>query len=249
MRKFTTLVLFFVVLFLALGCGRMNRDVLRIAAASNLQFVLPQIVEKFTGKTGVVCELIFASSGKLAVQIENGAPYHLFLSADFKYPSHIYDNGFAVMKPEIYAFGTLVKYSLNSKTLDFNNDQVKHIALANPKIAPYGKAAQQFLNQYLNSTEIQKKIVYAESISQVNQFVLTEAADIGLSSKSSVLALKVNNEINFEEIDSKNYKEIQQGVVVLKSTSAKEQEAMNFKNFLNTDEVKSLLIANGYRLP
>ena len=144
---------------------------LKVAAAANLQSVIKVLGADFTKRTGVVVEPIVGSSGNLSAQISNGAPYDIFLSADMEFPQKLFTMGFTLKKPVVYAKGSLIICS--TKDLGFNSwerslltDAVKKIALANPTIAPYGRAAVEALKFKGIYSEIQNKVVTGESISQ-----------------------------------------------------------------------------------
>jgi molybdate transport system substrate-binding protein len=135
---------------------------LKVAAAANLQSIIKVLGADFTKRTGIEIEPIIGSSGNLSAQITNGAPFDLFLSADMSFPQKLYEGGFATAKPVVYASGSLIICS--TKNLGFENWErllltpaVKKIAIANPAIAPYGKAAQQVLTLRGVLSEIHSK--------------------------------------------------------------------------------------------
>ena len=119
-----------------------------IAAAANLQFVIPELTEAFTNETGIGCTVSISSSGKLTAQITEGAPFDLFLSADMYYPNYLFQQGFGSKEPEVYAKGILVLWSMKEINLTLEgltDPEIKHIAIANPELAPYGIPVKELL--------------------------------------------------------------------------------------------------------
>ena len=179
---------------------------LLVAAAANTQFVMREIIENFEKSEGVKVDLVIASSGKLASQIVNGAPFDVFLSANMKFPNYIHDQSYAPHGPIVYALGSLVLWSnsgidLSSGVEVLRSSQVNKIAIANDKNAPYGTATKQALENLKIVDLINNKLVYGESISQVNQFVKTKAVDVGFTSKSVVMS-KMKGTGTWADIDT-----------------------------------------------
>ena len=159
--KGTNCYLFWILVVLMLGCSGNARDHLTIAAAANMQFALEEIVVEFERQTSIKTQLTTSSSGKLTAQIREGAPYDIFVSADMKYPEEIERLGLALSPPKVYARGQLALWS-SHKDWEVNLGKISelnHIAIANPKIAPYGKAAIQTLERLQILTKIQNKLV------------------------------------------------------------------------------------------
>jgi len=222
-RKILALV-FFILLGFFSSCKTEKKDSLRIAVASNLQFVITDLVDAFFEKTGIDSEVVIGSSGKLMAQIVEGAPFDLLLSADVKYPNELYDQGFTLDQPEVYAYGSLilwtVKEGLKPSLDSLISRQIKYVAVGNPKTAPYGVAALQVLKNTEMYGYISDKIVLGESISQTNQFIISQAADVGFTSKSVVLSSKMINRGSWIEIDEELYEPMAQAIVVLKNRRA-----------------------------
>ena len=245
--KYSFFVLLFVILFY--NCKNPPNSNLCIATASNMQFAMKEIIETFEEKTNLKCEMIVSSSGKLTAQIKEGAPYDVFVSADMKYPNRLYDDSFSIIKPQIYAKGKLVLWSMKEnlrpsiETLILK--ELNHIALANPKTAPYGKAAMQTLDFYKLTSQVQDKLVYGESISQTNQFISLEAAEIGFTAKSVVSSPFMKGEGQWIEIPDSVYSPIEQGVILLKNAK---KEAKLFYEFLFSKEGKAILEDYGYEV-
>jgi len=173
------------VLFLALvqlQCKVEPEPKITIATAANMQFAMEELITAFTDKTGIPCTMVVSSSGKLTAQIIAGAPYDIFVAADMKYPQEIYEKGLAQRPPKIYAYGTLVLWSLLDEVIPslpiLEENIINHIAIANPKTAPYGKAAKMILEEKGIYNTLEEKLVFGESIAQTNQFILSKAVEI-----------------------------------------------------------------------
>lgn len=239
-------------LCLLLGCQRKKeKPLLTIAVAANLQYVIKSITNDFTDQTGIPCETIIGSSGKLAAQIQAGAPFHVFLSADMYYPNYLYQEGFASSKPQVYAQGQLVLWTMHRgikpELASLTNEKIEKIAIANPKLAPYGKAAIEAMKKLHVYEQAQNKLVIGESIAQVNQFISTEAATLGFTAKSTVMAPTLRQQGNWVEIDTENYTAIEQGMIALKQDDPKASDhAKAFKNFLLSNRAASILNKFGY---
>lgn len=234
---------------LTLSCSNRKANQLTIAAAANMQFVLVELEREFENATGTNVEIILGSSGKLTAQILAGAPYNLFLSADSKYPKRLFDEGLASQAPQIYAYGRLVVWSSLDSAQVLNNDidwTNTKVAVANPKTAPYGQAAMEFINAQPPYLLFKDKLVYGESISQVNQFLLSGAADIGLTSKSSVLSKPFQGKGKWNEIPTTDYQPITQSMVILKARPEMQSAAQAFFDFILSEKGQEILRAHGY---
>jgi len=244
-------------LFIFLGtffisCERQGQDNLTIATASNMQFVMRELTEAFTEETKIHCEIIVGSSGKLSAQIKQGAPFDLFVSANMKYPEDLYVSGFTTMKPTIYAHGRLVLWTMSSSVnLNLNyltSNKVKHIAVANPRIAPYGIPAIEVLKKEGIYELVKDKLVFGESISQTNQFITSEVAEVGFTAKSVVLSPNMKENDNWVEMNIKSYTPIAQGVVILNNRNDHLKDAQKFYNFLLSSRGGQILHKFGYAL-
>ncbi len=237
-------------LFLFTTCASKRSDKLTIAAAANTQFVMEALVESFTKSSGIECETIIGSSGKLTAQIKGGAPFNIFISADMKYPALLFEDNYTLEAPKIYAHGQLVLWTMIEgiqPSLDLlSAEDIGHIALANPKTAPYGLAAMEVLNHYGLSESLVSKLVYGESISQTNQFINSGAAEIGFTAKSVVLSPQMLGKGHWVEIARDAYTPIAQGVVILKQDEDQLEQAQKFYDFLFSDKGKEILDKFGY---
>ncbi len=221
------------------------QEKIRIAVAANAQYAMKAIEKQYEKETGKDVELIIGSSGKLTAQIREGAPFDVFLSADMEYPEQLQKEGLTLGEPKIYAYGTLVFWStrefepLNSNTLLLMD--VKNIAIANPKTAPYGAAAINALKYYKIYDKVESKLVYGESISQVNQYITSKSADVGITAKSVVVSPEMQGKGKWVELNKKSYEPIAQGAVILKSAATRNQrEAEQFYNYLYSKNGQSI---------
>ena len=223
-----------------------------IAGSANMQYALEDLSKEYTKETGTSFKTVISSSGKLTAQIENGAPFSIFLSADMEYPHKLYTSGSAIAEPRVYAKGILVLWTKGNWNLKdfpsfFSNTKLKSIAIANPEIAPYGKEAIHVLEYYNLYEKVKPRLIYAESISQVNQYILSSSVDIGFTAKSAVTSKQANGIGQWIEIDEKSYKPIEQGMVILKyGLDNYPVECKSFYNFLFSDKARSILKKNGY---
>lgn len=237
---------------IAFGCKRKKEDtrIIRMAVAANMQYAIKDLVAQFEKDKGYACEVILGSSGKLFAQITEGAPYDVFLSADMSYPEALHTNKLTLEPPRVYAYGTLVLWTSNS-TLNpslevLQTDSVRYIALANPKTAPYGKAALEVLDFYGLTASLQDKLVFGESIGQTTQFITSGAADIGFTSQSVVVSETIKNKGRWQPINKTAYAPIPQGVVIIKRKISKNEGAQAFYDYLFSKEGKDILQKFGY---
>ena len=248
-----TRFLFIVILAVFTACRTTEEHkTITIATAANMQFAMQELVDTFTQKTGTSCDLVISSSGKLTAQIKEGAPYDIFVAANMKYPQEVYAAGRAKTKPKIYAYGKLVLWSLNEnigvdlETLE--SEAIHHIALANPKTAPYGTAAVSALTQLKIYDRIQNKLVFGESISQTNQFILSGAAELGFTAMSVVKAPSMKSRGVWISVVDSLYDPIEQGVVLIEHDATTKPEAVAFYEYLFSEEAQEILQDFGYSI-
>lgn len=231
-------------------CQRTPSEKIVIATAANMQVPMEALTKRFTEKYGVHCELIIGSSGKLTAQIVEGAPYDIFVAANMKYPEMVHAEGKALDNPKVYAHGKLVLWSMSLETPvsihALTEPHIRHIALANPKTAPYGTAALEVLHQYGLFEKVEHKLVYGESIAQTNQFITSEAAQIGFTALSTVLSPQMKGKGNWVEIEEGQYAPISQGVVQLKRERTNGKEVQDVYDFLFSGGAKEILKDFGY---
>lgn len=225
---------------------------IHIAVAANMQYAMDSIVLLFEAEENIECEVTANASGMLTAQIEQGAPYDVFVSANMEFPRALKKSGFS-KEPKVYSYGRLglvfgkdKHYTSVAEVL--NDPGVKRIAIADPETAPYGIAAIEYLkNEKLFDTH-EKKFVYGESISQVNQYISTASVEAGFTSMSFLT--KFEKDYGYLEIDESKYARIEQGVSLLKhGWTENEEAAKKFIIFLDSEKCKKVLTYFGYRVP
>jgi molybdate transport system substrate-binding protein len=227
-----------------------------VAAASDLNFAFKEIVAEFEKKTGNTVKLSLGSSGNFYAQLSNGAPFDVFFSADIGYPKKLEEAGLA--EPGtlyMYAVGRIVVWAPKSSPIDvaslgikaLQHPSVKKIAIANPKHAPYGRAAVAALEHFKVHDAVKDKLVLGENISQTAQFVQTGGADIGIIALSLAVAPAMKDSGTFWEVPLEAYPRLEQGAVVLKA--AKDvKTARAFLDFIKGPEGTAVLKRYGFFL-
>ncbi|GAB6044445.1 molybdate ABC transporter substrate-binding protein [Caminibacter profundus] len=216
-----------------------------VASAANVSYAMPKIVKEFKKENpGINVKVVLASSGKLTAQIMHGAPYDVFLSANMKYPNTLYKKGFGKLAPKVYAKGAIVFFSTKIKNPNFNSlIKAREIVIANPSLAPYGKAAVEAFKAKGVFKKIKDKLVYAESVTAVIPYTI-HSADIGVVAKSSLYSPKIKNIGKFysSDINEKLYTPINQGIILLSN----KKEARKFYDFMLSNKAKKILKEYGY---
>lgn len=233
----------------ASACSNSQEDQLTIAASANMQFAMVELEKAFELETATDIEVILGSSGKLTAQIIAGAPYDLFLSADMKYPEKLFDEGLSENEPIVYAYGKLVVWSSLDSALtntQENNLRTMKMAIANPKTAPYGQAAAQYLKSTGDWDKLSNRLVFGESISQVNQFMVSKAVKIGFTAKSSMYSEAFRNNGTWTEIPDIMYEPLAQAMVQLKVRPNLKNQAKAFYNFILSATGQEILNNFGY---
>jgi len=224
---------------------------LRIAAASDLQAVLPGLADRFQARTGLATSLIFGASGQLAQQIKGGAPFDVFLAANRGYVRELVDGGLILAdSAHPYARGSLVLavyrgLGTDVRTLrDLAQPAVKKVALANPAFAPYGKAAKQALERAGMWKELQPKIVISETVRQALVYAQRGDAEAALIGR----AISAVPEIQAYEIDQELYDPIIQELGIL-TASQRPGDARRFIDFVLGEEGQDVLKQFGFLRP
>ena len=227
-----------------------------IAAASDLQAVFQEVSAQFQKQTGNTAKLTFGSSGNFFTQIQNGAPFDLYFSADIEYPKKLESAGLA--EPGTlyqYATGRIVLWVPNESKFDLAqglkallDSSVKKVAIANPAHAPYGRAAVAALQHEKLYDQVSPKFVQGENISQTMQFVASGNADVGIVALSVAMSPAMKDKGRYVEVPVDTYPPIEQAAVVLKS-SQKKKTAKQFLDFLQTKTIADLMRSYGFSVP
>jgi molybdate transport system substrate-binding protein len=242
-------------LFSLLLAAVLDAGTITVAVAANVGYAVGDLVSAFTAKhPGTRVRTVLGSSGKLTAQIEKGAPYGVFLSADMRYPRSLYEHGRALAPPRVYALGALALLSV--KPRDFSrglklllDPALRRIAVANPETAPYGIAAREALEHAGIYDRVANRFVYGESVSQTVFYTL-HAADIGIVAASALHDPKLRRfeeGVNWTAVDPALYTPIEQGAVLLSAGRAR-PECRAFYDFLFTPEAQAVFRRYGYRV-
>ncbi len=243
-------------LFFFLTAFNLHAQSLRIAAASDLQFALSDLASQYEKQSDAKLSITYGSSGNFYAQIQNGAPFDLFFSADISYPQKLIDAGLADSDSRYtYAFGRLILWlppdsPINPTQMQWNtllDARIQKIAIANPEHAPYGRAAVAALQKSGLYEQVKSKLVYGENISQTAQFVQSGNAQAGIVA----LSLTFTPAMKFGktwEIPRESYPPLEQAVVLLKSSPNK-PAANAFLAFLRTEPARATLARYGFTLP
>jgi molybdate transport system substrate-binding protein len=237
--------------WLCAGCARAPRThTLSVAAAADLQFALEEASGSFRqAHPDTQLRVSYGSSGNFYAQIRNGAPFDLFLSADAQYPRTLAHDGLAAGAVFDYAAGRIVVWVPNSSMLDparaLRDPSVRHVAIANPAHAPYGRAAEAALRAMGLYDGLQAKLVLSENISQAFQFVQSGAADVGIVALSLASAPVARGQGRYWEVPAETYPKMEQCGVILKDSAA----ARQFRDWLTGPAGRALLLRYGFSLP
>jgi molybdate transport system substrate-binding protein len=228
---------------------------LKIAAAADLQPVLPTLIEQFEKQTNKKVEASYASSATLATQIINGGPFGLFLAADLSFPQKVIAAGLGdSAEPVPYARGTLVLWARNNSPLQplsidsLRNPSLKTVAVANPDHAPYGRAAKAAIEKLGFTATLQSKLVVAENIAQTAQYADSGNAEVGFLSLTSALTPRLMADGKYVALPEDSYPPLLQGAVVIKNGPAAE-EAHQFLDFLLSPPIRKQLAERGLKAP
>ena len=225
---------------------------LLVAAASNFSAPMMELVERFESQTGHRVNTAFGSSGRLFAQITNGAPFQIFFSADQDKPARLIEAGLAIASSRFtYANGELVLWSADPEREITDSDalqetDVTRIAVANPRIAPYGAAAMEVLEALGLSKQLADRLVQGENIAQTYQFVESGNAQLGFVAKSQVVRSDGSAVGAGWEIPREFYSPIKQDAVLL-SRAIDCKVCADFLDFIQQEEQQSLLSSFGYR--
>jgi len=244
------------VLSLGFGIGTCKAQEITIAAAADLQFVMQDVAARFQKETGKTVKLIYGSSGNFFQQIQNGAPFDMFFSANLDFARKLEAAG--LTEPGTfyqYATGKIVVWVPSDSKLDLSagpqsllNPAIKKIAIANPQHAPYGQAAVAAMKKENIYDKVADKFVLGENISQTASFVVSGAADVGIVALSLALSPTMKDKGRYKEIPVADYAPIEQACVILKSSKQK-ATAQAFLDTIKTPAVAELFRTYGFEVP
>ena len=245
-------------LALALACTLLSRTPataqnLTIAAASDLQSVLPAIAAQFEKDTGQKVMVTFGSSGNFYTQIQHGAPFDVFMSADIDYPRRLEQSGLAERGSLVeYAMGHIVLWTRKDSGIDLRgglavlaDPKVKRVAIANPAHAPYGRAAVAALRHEQVYDRVKSKFVLGENISQAAQFAQSGNAEVGIVALSLALGQALKDAGTYVEIPADFHPPIEQAAVVV-AKSPRKALARQFVDALKQPAIVTLLQSYGF---
>ena len=231
------------------NAGNIFAAEIHVAVSANFTFVIRKITKNFEAETGHKVRLISGSTGKHFAQIKNGAPFDAFFAADVKRPKLLDDEGIAQKGSRFtYAFGKLILWSPSKSYIDVDGKVLKqgnfrHLALANPKLAPYGKAAQEVLQALELWDELSRSAVRGENIGQTFQFVKTGNAELGFVAFSQIKRPGQPLVGSFWEVPEVLYAPIEQQAVLLKNNEI----ARAFLSFIKSKKSRKIIRRFGYK--
>jgi molybdate transport system substrate-binding protein len=233
-----------------------SAEEIAIAAASDLNFAIKDLIIEYEKVTGNHVKLSLGSSGNFYAQIQNGAPYDLYFSADIGYPKKLEEAGLTVPGSLYrYAVGRIVLWTNHSSRRDvakgleiLRDPAIKKIAIANPKHAPYGRAAVAAMQHFKVYEEAKDRLVLGENISQAAQFIESGACDVGVIALSLALAPTMKAAGTYWEIPSEAHPPLEQGAAILKS-SRQQKTAQQFVEFMQGQSGQEIMSRYGFTLP
>jgi molybdate transport system substrate-binding protein len=230
----------------------------RVAAAANLKYALENMLDEFArAHSDLELQLIYGSSGNFFAQLQQQAPYDIFLSADTTYPRQLVELQLASQDDYfLYAVGRLIILVSRDSTLNFEahgiealaDATVRKIAIANPRLAPYGQAAEEALKNLGIYERVKDRLVLGDNVNQAAQFVDSGAADAGIVALSQAVVPPLRGKLHYWEIPPGAYQPIEQAAVI-PNWSGNPEGARRLRSFLTGAEGQRLLQSFGYLSP
>ena len=263
-RFATGLIAIITLLAILEGCGRQpvpttkvkpQKTTINVAAASDLKFAFDEIIDEFQRKfPEITIEVTYGSSGNFYAQLENKAPFDIFLSADINLPRKLIELGLAEKDTEfLYAVGRVGIWVRNDSPLDFEklgqaglmDASVHSLAIANPKHAPYGRAAEAALHHFGLYEQVKDRLVFGENVAQATQFVETGSADVGIIAHSLALAPRLKEKGRFWLIPAEAHPKLEQGGIIL-NWAKDHQACQQLRSFLVSESGQEILRRFGF---
>ncbi|MBI3356890.1 MAG: molybdate ABC transporter substrate-binding protein [Nitrospirae bacterium] len=238
------------------GANLAQAEEITIAAASDLNFAFKELITEYEKATGNHVKLSLGSSGNFFSQIQNGAPFDLYFSADIGYPRKLEAAGLTIPGSLYrYAVGRIVLWTGAAARLDVSkgfevlrDPRIKKVAIANPKHAPYGRAAVSAMQHFNVYESVKNRLILGENISQAAQFVESGACDIGIVALSLAMAPAMKAHGTYWEIPAEAHPPIEQGAAILRSSDHQEA-ARQFLEFMRGDKGREIMTSYGFMLP
>ncbi|MCX8085552.1 MAG: molybdate ABC transporter substrate-binding protein [Rhodocyclaceae bacterium] len=244
----------FILFLLSLSLPVWAGEKITVAAAADLKFALEEIAATFRAAYPADrIEIIYGSSGKFHTQIQQGAPYDLFFSADIDYPRLLAREGLAASPVRTYAYGRLVLWSASRDAsqmslADLADPAIRKLAIANPKHAPYGKRAEEALRAAGVWEKVQDRLVLGENIAQTAQFVQSGNAEVGLIALSLAKSPPLAKLGGHRLIEAKLHAPLEQGFIITRR-AAKNPLAQRFADYVTSPAGRRILARYGFALP
>ncbi|WP_374554717.1 molybdate ABC transporter substrate-binding protein [Aquitalea pelogenes] len=225
-----------------------------IAAAADLKFAMDEIVATFKKATPADdVDVVYGSSGKFQTQIQQGAPYDLFFSADITFPRELAKAGFAASEVKAYAVGSIVLWSADMDARKMTlaslaDSKITHIAIANPKHAPYGKRAVEALQAAGLWAKVEPKLVYGENIAHTAQLVQTGNAQVGIIALSLAVNPELASKGGYWLVPDKLHTPLEQGYIITKRAEGNAL-AKRFANYMDSKPARAVMTKYGFVLP
>ena len=243
-------------LFVMTGVNLAVAEEITIAAASDLNFAFREIATEYEKSSGNHVRLSLGSSGNFYAQIQNGAPFDLYFSADIAYPRKLEEAGLTVPGSLYqYAVGRIVLWTGHESRIDvtkgfevLREPTVKKVAIANPKHAPYGRAAVAAMEYFKVYDQVKDRLILGENISQAAQFIESGACDIGIIALSLAIAPAMKSKGTYWEVPAEAHPPLDQGAVILKQ-SKNQEAARQFLEFIKGPQGQEIMKRYGFTLP
>lgn len=250
-------ILFLFFCFCLIYTAKAQHNDLKIAVAANLLPPMQKIEQLFEEKYPASLTIISASSGKLTSQILNGAPYDIFIAADMHYPEKVYQEGHAQNKPDALVRGKLVfwsktKLKKEDKITDLlKSNSIKSVAIAQPELAPYGKRAQDWLEENQLDQAISGKIIFGENVGQVNQYIRSGTVEAAFTAISAMHAPELQNTGYWYPLDIRqgDPASLNHGMVLLTNAESDPKAINQFLEFINSPLADDVFLEFGYDIP
>jgi molybdate transport system substrate-binding protein len=251
------MIRFLLIVLLLAETGYATGKEILVAAASSIREPLDEVIDRFQSQSGIKVQVSYGSSGKFTHQILRGAPYDLFLSADEQYPQRIRKSKVTVLGPQIYAVGVLSLYDTADGGCGAGNDlkmlikgletrRIRRIAIANPELAPYGRAAREALENSGVWSVVHPHLVYAANVAQAAQYSLIGAVDCAFIARSHAISPHLLHRGVHSEVSRSLHAPLNHAMVLL---SGADNGARSLFNFLAGAEAASIFKNAGFVHP